>query len=501
MESNHILDQYAEKMQSSHPPPRFGHTTNIISRNSIVLFGGAVNYHENPDSYIMTSDLYLFDIYQNIWRKIDSDNHPKSRAMHASATAKDNLVFYFGGLTNKGLFANDGLWSLEIKNNDKPEWTQISTIGPTPQPRYGHAMEYMHNKLFLYGGSSNSDNKKKIMNDIWIFPLFTTNKWIKVNIEEDNSLIIARVYHTFCAYTKINRDNDIIILFGGRDSHNKSLKDLFSLTRIGNNNDYFWEIQNQRNKEDAPISRYEHSATMLGPFLFIMGGKSSESNNNTTFDVFSFISSSWYNFGKCNLFRHTTWIFINDSNPDDIKLYLYIYGGFDGQYNNELNKNLFRIDIFNLFSKKDDLKKQLNDYLLILKNNKIINWNKNIDCFFSHYNDFDINNDNTRNNNRRNNNISIDTSSSESDSEKDNKIIDMLEEKKITKDIIKNAEVKRCSICLEDYFIGKDISYLPCCHHFHSRCIKKWLLNSKKCPLCKNDVKIQDLKSSYHKKY
>ena len=66
--------------------------------------------------------------------------------------------------------------------------------------------------------------------------------------------------------------------------------------------------------------------------------------------------------------------------------------------------------------------------------------------------------------------------------------IDMLEEKKITKDIIKTGAIKRCTICLEDYSIGNFISYLPCCHSFHSKCIKLWLHKTKKCPLCKIEM-------------
>jgi hypothetical protein len=81
---------------------------------------------------------------------------------------------------------------------------------------------------------------------------------------------------------------------------------------------------------------------MFGPFLFVVGGISTHSNF-TTFDVFSFISKSWYSFGSIYLFRHTIWIYYNVSDKEEIKLSLYIYGGFIK--NNVINEKLLRIEI------------------------------------------------------------------------------------------------------------------------------------------------------------
>ena len=46
----------------------------------------------------------------------------------------------------------------------------------------------------------------------------------------------------------------------------------------------------------------------------------------------------------------------------------------------------------------------------------------------------------------------------------------------------------KCPICLDDYQNGSKIAYLPCFHSYHSKCIKKWLKYSKKCPICKNEL-------------
>ena len=69
-DNNKVLKKYAQEVQSDVlPPPRFGHTVNIISKTRIVIFGGAISTPNNQASYTMTSDLYLYNMAQNIWKK------------------------------------------------------------------------------------------------------------------------------------------------------------------------------------------------------------------------------------------------------------------------------------------------------------------------------------------------------------------------------------------------------------------------------------------------
>ena len=63
---NKVLKKYAKEVESGIlPPPRFGHTVNIISKTCIVIFGGAISTPDNQASYTMTSDLYLYNMAQN----------------------------------------------------------------------------------------------------------------------------------------------------------------------------------------------------------------------------------------------------------------------------------------------------------------------------------------------------------------------------------------------------------------------------------------------------
>lgn len=65
------------------------------------------------------------------------------------------------------------------------------------------------------------------------------------------------------------------------------------------------------------------------------------------------------------------------------------------------------------------------------------------------------------------------------------KIKDYLKRAKTNKKIISES----CVICLEEFEKNsKDVSTLPCGHEFHTRCITEWMLKSKKCPLCREEI-------------
>ena len=54
------------------------------------------------------------------------------------------------------------------------------------------------------------------------------------------------------------------------------------------------------------------------------------------------------------------------------------------------------------------------------------------------------------------------------------------------KEKIKQEKIDRCNICLYELEKGK---YLNCGHAFHLKCIRSWVSQNAKCPLCKSDIK------------
>ena len=56
-------------------------------------------------------------------------------------------------------------------------------------------------------------------------------------------------------------------------------------------------------------------------------------------------------------------------------------------------------------------------------------------------------------------------------------------------DVHSNSEQSaNCVICLLDYTVGENLMVLSCGHCFHVECGNRWLEESTKCPLCKQDL-------------
>jgi hypothetical protein len=65
------------------------------------------------------------------------------------------------------------------------------------------------------------------------------------------------------------------------------------------------------------------------------------------------------------------------------------------------------------------------------------------------------------------------------------KIINNLPETRIKEVSKLTSKTKECVICLEEFMEDEYLTFLPCIHAFHSKCIKNWLKRSKECPICK----------------
>ena len=48
-----------------------------------------------------------------------------------------------------------------------------------------------------------------------------------------------------------------------------------------------------------------------------------------------------------------------------------------------------------------------------------------------------------------------------------------------------------CIICREQMYVG-DSKVLKCSHCFHAECLEKWVYKSNKCPICFEEIEIND---------
>ncbi|GFQ02646.1 E3 ubiquitin protein ligase rie1 [Phtheirospermum japonicum] len=62
-----------------------------------------------------------------------------------------------------------------------------------------------------------------------------------------------------------------------------------------------------------------------------------------------------------------------------------------------------------------------------------------------------------------------------------------------TSELFLNPEDSECCICLYKYIDGTELCTLPCNHHFHHRCVTKWLRINATCPLCKFNILRGDM--------
>lgn len=46
-------------------------------------------------------------------------------------------------------------------------------------------------------------------------------------------------------------------------------------------------------------------------------------------------------------------------------------------------------------------------------------------------------------------------------------------------------EKRNCVICMTQFEKGEKILTIPCCHLYHSDCIKDWFKKKNTCPICK----------------
>ena len=83
----------------------------------------------------------------------------------------------------------------------------------------------------------------------------------------------------------------------------------------------------------------------------------------------------------------------------------------------------------------------------------------------------------------------INNSNKRKDYLNDEDINKYLNEIEINEISLKKYNKQKCIICLDSYSISDKICFLPCIHYFHFNCIKNWVKESNKCPICKHNIK------------
>ena len=350
------MDNGSEKLQTIStvgdiPLNRFGHTTVYLSKIKICLFGGSVGDSRKLN---YTNETFTYNILTKIWKKINiknKDSIPKERAAHAAASNEKGQMAIYGGSTTTGGLAEDILYlfSLNIKDENEGEWKKIKTKGDTPGERYGHSLTYLNPYFVLFGGNFNPN----LSNDVWIININDNTdyyQWIKINyINDKNNMPIERLYHSseMCNYGKYKNK---LIIFGGRNSKNIPLNDLWCLDIKDNKGEWIKLFPNNNNNENNKnknilTPRLNHTMLFYDNLLIILGGKSS-SSSPVPIEVFDIESNECFKFTKLTMNRHTSFIFEND---------IYFYGGFNLKSHMPLG-DIYKISLNKIFANSPLLK-------------------------------------------------------------------------------------------------------------------------------------------------
>jgi hypothetical protein len=86
------------------PQPRFGHTTTVVNRSKVILFGGATG---DTGKYCMSGDTYILSLPKNSWTKLPTQGTaPSPRAAHAATAVESLQVVIYGGAAGGTSFKN-----------------------------------------------------------------------------------------------------------------------------------------------------------------------------------------------------------------------------------------------------------------------------------------------------------------------------------------------------------------------------------------------------------
>lgn len=208
------------------PPPLRAHTATAIQSRKIVIFGGG----NGPKYY--TNDLYVLDIMSLRFTKVqwpEGAELPERRRAHTACLYK-NGVYIFGG--GDGQRALNDVWRLDVSDPANMSWKCISKSENSPKKptaRGYHSANMVNSKLIIYGGSDGV----VCFDDVWI-----------LDVEEGVwSLVI-------CPERQPERPLPLRV----RPE----------------------EVEN----EIKSVRRLSHTATLVGSYLFIVGGHDGKEYSN-----------------------------------------------------------------------------------------------------------------------------------------------------------------------------------------------------------------------------
>ncbi|EXJ83452.1 hypothetical protein A1O1_07075 [Capronia coronata CBS 617.96] len=271
----------------SNPFPRYGAAVNSVASKDgdIYIMGGLIN------GSMVRGDLWMVEAgggNLSCYPIATVSEGPGPRVGHASLLV-GNAFIVFGGDTkmDDSDVLDDTLYLL---NTSSRQWSRAAPPGPRPAGRYGHTLNILGSKIYIFGGQVEG----YFFNDLIAFDLNAlqspTNQWeFLLNNTSDlvgpmaGKVPPPRTNHTMISY------NDQLYLFGGTNG-TKWFNDVWTYSPTTNS----WTQQDCIGYIPAP--REGHSAALVNDVMYIFGGRTEEGTDLGDLAAFRITSKRWYTF-------------------------------------------------------------------------------------------------------------------------------------------------------------------------------------------------------------
>ncbi|KAK9430019.1 hypothetical protein V1505DRAFT_372433 [Lipomyces doorenjongii] len=234
---------------------RYGHASELVG-NAFIVFGGDTRYPGTKEK--IDDNLYFLNTSTHQWSKpIVTGPRPPARYGHTMNIIGSKL-YVFGGRFDDNFF-ND-LYSFDLNTvqgaTTESRWELIKPASDVvPPTRTNHSAAIFNGRLYIFGGTNSSE----CYNDTWCFdPIEVTWK----------QLSCVGYFPKPCEGHKAAIVGNIMYIFGGRSADGTNLRNLASL-KLTTNRWYTFQ-----NMGPAPSARYGHTMSAFGSKIFTLGGQS-----------------------------------------------------------------------------------------------------------------------------------------------------------------------------------------------------------------------------------
>ncbi|KAN0110752.1 hypothetical protein V8E51_007139 [Hyaloscypha variabilis] len=272
---------------TSHPSPfpRYGAAVNSVAskEGDIYLMGGLIN------SSTVKGDLWMVEAGGNMacYPLATTAEGPGPRVGHASLLVGNAFIVYGGDTKMEDSDVLDE--TLYLLNTSTRQWSRAVPAGPRPSGRYGHSLNILGSKIYVFGGQVEG----YFMNDLVAFDLNQlqnpTNRWEFLIQNSDaggpppGQIPPARTNHSIVTY------NDKLYLFGGTNGF-QWFNDVWCYDPVPN----AWIALDCIGYIPAP--REGHAAAIVDDVMYIFGGRTEEGADLGDLAAFRISSRRWYTF-------------------------------------------------------------------------------------------------------------------------------------------------------------------------------------------------------------